>query len=107
MYSARVAVDADLEFTQKALYTNVDAFEVLDYSHECFGSETGASRNSIKLISRSMLKKLSADSNEMTQGSRQLKYFQTRLRQLRKDAVIFNQSENSFTIYSGGYCAIK
>lgn len=37
VFAARIVIDSDLEFVQKAVYQNVDAIEALEYSHECFG----------------------------------------------------------------------
>ena len=67
VYSALVAVNADLEFSQKAVWQNIDAMESLDYSN---GSAMRGEASSIKLISKTMLRKLNQGAGEQLQGGR-------------------------------------
>ena len=51
VYSAKITMGTDLNFTGSEVYKNIDDIETLDYSHNCSGNETGSTRNSVKLVS--------------------------------------------------------
>ena len=73
-------VDSELGFEQKTVLTDIDAMESLDYSDTDAGStDSGPARNSIKLISRSMLKKLGQTEPGAAAKSKELSYFIKRL----------------------------
>ena len=88
--------------------------ETLEYNGQVHASKQ--TRNSVKLVSRSLLKRLASsgknDNPNVMQPSnssqsKELSYFAKRLNQLRADSIMLNLQEGVLKICSGGYIQIS